>query len=319
MAEKGTLFPELYGKELDGALTGFMYAEDSSLAKIKDLEDAFDPVNSLIASIKALPATENLTRAYESAIEKAEKRRDDLTAAQMEELEKIDPDILDVLKADRKRVDELKDAADKGLNVVDAEKVITLIAQLPSTDELTLEDAPSVEAARKAFDTLEGGKLTQALVANIDTLYGAEAKLKELSRKSMARLYNPNSGEHFYTADPDEKDNLVGLGWQDEGTGWVAPATSNTPVYRLYNGNAGEHHYTTSAEERDALVEAGWTDEGIGWYSVDNGGVAVYREYNPNELANNHNYTADKTEHDKLVELGWKDEGIAWYGLEEIN
>jgi hypothetical protein len=129
------------------------------------------------------------------------------------------------------------------------------------------------------------------------------------------RLYNPNSGEHFYTASDAERDGLVSLGWRGEGEGWTAPAKSDTPVYRLYNGNAGEHHFTASAAERDALVAAGWSDEGIGWYSDDARGAAVCREYNPNAFACNHNYTANRAEHDLLVRLGWDDEGIAWYGL----
>ena len=29
----------------------------------------------------------------------------------------------------------------------------------------------------------------------------------------MHRLYNPNSGEHFYTEDTNEKNWLVSLGW----------------------------------------------------------------------------------------------------------
>ena len=84
----------------------------------------------------------------------------------------------------------------------------------------------------------------------------------------MLRLYNPNSGEHFYTSDEEESRFLIELGWYDEGTGWLAPLHSDTPVYRLYNPNAGDHHYTTSKEERDHLVSVGWNDEGIGWYSA---------------------------------------------------
>lgn len=52
---------------------------------------------------------------------------------------------------------------------------------------------------------------------------------------SMYRLYNPNSGEHFYTASEKEKDHLNSIGWNYEGIGWTAPEKSNTPVYRLYN------------------------------------------------------------------------------------
>ena len=131
----------------------------------------------------------------------------------------------------------------------------------------------------------------------------------------MYRLYNPNSGEHFYTADWNEAMNLYSLGWNYEGIGWTAPAYSNTPVYRLYNPNAGEHHYTTNVAERDMLINAGWNYESIGWYSDDAQTVPLYRQYNPNEFANNHNYTTSLAENDWLVSLGWQTEGIGWYGV----
>ena len=131
----------------------------------------------------------------------------------------------------------------------------------------------------------------------------------------MYRLYNPYSGEHFYTADKNEKDFLVKKGWHDESIGWYAPSYSNVPVFRLYNAYAGDHHYTLNEEERDALIAAGWKYENIGWYSDQNETIPVYREYNPNAFKCNHNYTTDKNEHDTLIKLGWKDEKIAWYGI----
>ncbi|MCR4951135.1 MAG: hypothetical protein K6A40_07425 [Solobacterium sp.] len=131
----------------------------------------------------------------------------------------------------------------------------------------------------------------------------------------MHRLYNPNSGEHFYTAKDKEKDALVSYGWQYEGIGWTAPATSSTPVYRLYNSHSGDHHYTMKKAERDALIGFGWTDEKIGWYSDDAKQVPLYREYNPNMDKCNHNYTTKKAEHDYLVTHGWNNEGIGWYGI----
>lgn len=36
----------------------------------------------------------------------------------------------------------------------------------------------------------------------------------------MHRLYNPNSGEHFYTANTKKRDALVSRGWREEGIGW---------------------------------------------------------------------------------------------------
>ena len=146
------------------------------------------------------------------------------------------------------------------------------------------------------------------------------AKLTEtaVETQKMYRLYNPNSGEHFYTANVGEKNHLANIGWIYEGIGWNAPKTSDYPVYRLYNGNGGEHHYTMNKAEKDMLVRAGWKYEGIGWYSADpkdSSNIPLLREYNPNAFANNHNYTTDKGEHKWLISLGWKDEGKAWYAL----
>ena len=143
------------------------------------------------------------------------------------------------------------------------------------------------------------------------------AKLK-VETQSMYRLYNQNSGEHFYTANAGEKNHLANIGWIYEGIGWNAPKTSDYPVYRLYNANGGEHHYTMNKAEKNYLVSVGWNDEGIGWYSADpkdSSSIPLLREYNPNAFANNHNYTTSKPEHNWLISLGWLDEGMAWYAL----
>ena len=131
---------------------------------------------------------------------------------------------------------------------------------------------------------------------------------------NMFRMYNPNSGEHFYTGKVKEVKNLSAAGWDYEGVAWVGPVESNTPVYRLYNPNTGDHHYTPSTKERDKLVKAGWNDEGIGWYSDDAETKPLYRLYNPNAVTGSHHYTTSVRERDKLVQQGWLDEGIGWYG-----
>ena len=134
------------------------------------------------------------------------------------------------------------------------------------------------------------------------------------SGQVMYRLYNPNSGEHFYTASTVERDAVIAAGWNDEGIGWTAP-TSGIQVYRLYNSYAGEHHYTTSEAERDMLVSVGWTWEEGGWFSDVNQAVPLYRAYNPNAFANNHHYTTDWGEFQMLLSVGWKDEGVGWHGV----
>ncbi len=133
--------------------------------------------------------------------------------------------------------------------------------------------------------------------------------------ETMYRLYNPNSGEHFYTKEENERNTLIQIGWRDEGIGWTGPSKGK-PVYRLYNRNAGDHHYTMDERERAVLIEIGWEDEGICWYSAnEEGGKPLYRLYNPNCIgAGAHHYTAYEHEKDVLIQAGWRDEDIAWYG-----
>lgn len=140
----------------------------------------------------------------------------------------------------------------------------------------------------------------------------------------MYRLYNPNSGEHFYTASAGERKHLVSVGWRYEGIGWYAP-TSGYPVYRVYNPNAGDHHYTTKRSEVEMLKKAGWREEDGGWATPSKDGgyaenydfIPVYRQYNPNAKTGAHNFTTSKAESDSLVRAGWKDEGIAWYAVKK--
>lgn len=149
---------------------------------------------------------------------------------------------------------------------------------------------------------------------------GFQTETNVVETHTMYRMYNPNSGEHFYTASSRERDSLVNAGWNYEGEAWTAPVYSSEPVYRLYSGT--DHHYTLSASEKDRLVRVGWAFEGIGWYSDEGKGIPLYRQFNPNvnpgaarNNSGSHNYTTSKAENDHLVRLGWREEGIAWYGV----
>lgn len=130
---------------------------------------------------------------------------------------------------------------------------------------------------------------------------------------AIYRMYNRNSGEHFYTPVEAEKEQLQSAGWRYEGVGWYAPSTSDKPVYRLYNPNAGDHHYTQNVKERDALMNVGWNDEGICWYSDPDQTVPLYRLYNPNAHSGAHHYTTNIGEQKYLQTVGWKAEGVGWY------
>ena len=155
----------------------------------------------------------------------------------------------------------------------------------------------------------KAGKSRVRIVDTSDIYTRRKLKIK------MYRLYNPNSGEHFYSSNQSEINNIVAAGWKNEGIAWIAPEMSGTPVYRVYNPNAGDHHYTTSETERDNLIMVGWKDEGIGWYSDDSKGTALHRLYNPNAQAGSHHYTTSVSEKNNLVSAGWRYEGTAWYGM----
>ena len=135
-----------------------------------------------------------------------------------------------------------------------------------------------------------------------------------VARCLMYRLYNPNSGEHFYTGSLEELNNLKTAGWIHEGNGFEVPVISDTPVYRMYNPNAGDHHYTTSADEKKFLEDAGWNYEGIAWYSAPITFKPLYRLNNPNASSGAHHYTMSEEERDHLTSIGWKYEGIGWFG-----
>ena len=212
--------------------------------------------------------------------------------------------------------------ADNANTIDDVEKVVlegtggSVVTSWESGDNIKVTGATSLTVSNGDKTITKSGldsNITYTVVP--ENKAGAPEILGATEVVAMHRLYNPNSGEHFYTANVAEKNMLVGVGWRYEDIGWYAPKKSNTPVYRLYNPNAGDHHYTMSKPERDHLVKVDWRYEGIGWYSDDAKGVPLYRQYNPNAKAGSHNYTTNKAENDMLVRVGWRAEGIGWYGV----
>ena len=131
----------------------------------------------------------------------------------------------------------------------------------------------------------------------------------------MFRMYDPNSGEHFYTGSTEERDNLVAVGWQYEGVGFTFPLTTGKPVYRLYDPVTGEHLYTMDENEKATLMAAGWNYEGIAFNSGFENEVPQYRLHNPNATRGAYHFTASAEERDMLLSLGWEYQGIGWYSL----
>lgn len=199
---------------------------------------------------------------------------------------------------------------------LDSEEIVEEQPSETEVEEITQEEVVE-EIVTENSDVVETAEEEQGSTGG-----DSEEQPQSYTEIQMYRLYNPYSGEHFYTGSYDEFDHLWNLGWEDEGIGWVAPSYSEYPVYRLYNGNAGEHFFTLSENERDNLVKKGWNYEGVGWYSAGSdweGAAPLYREYNPNAFANNHNYTIGINEHNYLVSIGWKNEGIGWYAVNNYS
>ena len=170
------------------------------------------------------------------------------------------------------------------------------------------------------FARMEAGYIYISIYHFSTFAFAQEATAEDPVPVRMHRLYNPNSGEHFYTGSDSERDNLVNAGWNYEGPGWDAPANLGAPVYRFYNRTLGDHHYTMDASEVEYLNNNGWEYEGVAWNSApEDTGKPLYRLYNPNAYENGesgaHHYTLSETERDNLAAAGWNYEGVAWFSL----
>lgn len=145
-------------------------------------------------------------------------------------------------------------------------------------------------------------------------------------KKALYRLYHQLSGEHFFTTNLEERNQLLtDPNWKEEGLGWTVPEVSDSPVYCVVNPHTHDHHFTIDQNEYETLKSLGWIDDGIRFYAAGSETqyqnlVPLYRLYNPNHKGTgSHHYTADENERDTLVKQGWNNEGIAWHGFEILN
>ncbi|MCB2187325.1 MAG: VCBS repeat-containing protein [Deltaproteobacteria bacterium] len=116
------------------------------------------------------------------------------------------------------------------------------------------------------FFTTRASEFTNAVAAGYQNESSDPAKLFYVSQDqvpgtvALHRLYNPNSGRHYYTKNNAERDALVAAGWnfeRDEGylftAASVAPADT-VEVFRLYHPVIGTHLYTKFASEAAWVV-----------------------------------------------------------------
>ena len=129
----------------------------------------------------------------------------------------------------------------------------------------------------------------------------------------MFRMYNPNTGEHFYTGSEEERDNLIGHGWNYEGIAFTFPANTGAPVHRLFQPSTGEHLYTMDEAEKDRLLAEGWNYEGVAFNSAYDTEAVQHRLHNPNATVGAYHFTFSLEEKQMLIDAGWEYQGIGWY------
>jgi hypothetical protein len=127
------------------------------------------------------------------------------------------------------------------------------------------------------------------------------------------RFRDMPGGDHFWTRDVYERDQMIRGGYHYEGVALRATQTwSSTAVYRLYSPDLHNHIYTTDAWEYNVLAGKGWSGEGVAFFANPTAGTPVFRLYNTKSFE--HFYTNDAWEKSVLVSKGiFRDEGVAWY------
>ncbi|MCT0449092.1 hypothetical protein EFK69_07960 [Lactococcus lactis subsp. lactis] len=210
---------------------------------------------------------------------------------------------------------------DEQRNKLGREIISGIMGELYSTSERIFDGytLKKVVGETKGIFTSENKKITYIYRKNSELNTDTNTNTKPNTNKTQVvyRVYNPNTGEHFYPTSTYERDANISAGWKNEGILENAP-TSGTAVYRVYNPNAkgGYHYYTTSQYEAKSLVSKGWewdNDAKPVFYSGRS--KAVYVAYNPNADTGAHNYTMNSFEQNSLLSVGWKYGKTAWFAV----
>ena len=302
LADENTLQDDLDAKKaaLETAING--------LVAVKPIEVDKTALNKAIADAGALNAadyTEESWAALEAALAKGKDVYADENAEQgavNEAANAIKQAINGLVKVD------IENPVDK-TELADALKANKELAENePEGDEsLNPETYGAFKKAYEAADAVNKDEdaTQEAVDKAVADLKAAYADLDQI----MYRVYNPNNGEHLFTANKKEYDHLSKIGWNGEDIAWIAPKASlegATAMTRMYDKNSGEHHYTKNEKEIKALEDLGWTNEGKKWATAAKNENVIHRLYNPNETrAGRHHYTLNDKEKDHLDSIGW--------------
>jgi hypothetical protein len=102
------------------------------------------------------------------------------------------------------------------------------------------------------------------------------------------RLFNPTTGDHFYTATAAEKDAAAAAGYQVEGTvgaAFTTPTTGSEAVTRYLQASTGQHFYSNNENEAGNLSALGYQKEGVAFYTPKPQTAASVMQPNQNSSA----------------------------------
>ncbi|HVQ45023.1 MAG TPA: cohesin domain-containing protein [Candidatus Saccharimonadia bacterium] len=136
----------------------------------------------------------------------------------------------------------------------------------------------------------------------------------------LYRLYSRKSDRHFYTINPTERDQAIGVGYALEGVSFyvgIANGGNLTPIIRLYNRQTDYHFYTSSQAEANQDVGVGFVIEGTGYLASRGGDPGVSPVFRLLNKSNNmHFFTISTVERDQaLATGGYIFEGTAFYAV----
>ncbi|NMM95006.1 InlB B-repeat-containing protein [Bifidobacterium oedipodis] len=210
----------------------------------------------------------------------------------------------------------------------EAEDTLTKLEQKVAKDKVTEESYKQYQSDfqdyLKAKDkAAENGYTVDEYAALIKQLKEIQAKLVQTAPVKVYRLYNKWNGDHVYTTNLKEYQQLSNIGWTTEGVQFnvTDDASFGTAVYRLYNPFNGEHLLTADKTEAAGLAEAGWVFDKDGglvdedgnpvyFYAPQGATTGVTRLFNPYVTVGTHLYTTDQSEIDSNVKLGWVKENV---------
>jgi len=166
----------------------------------------------------------------------------------------------------------------------------------------------------------------QRLVSIASGAFTKSAIFTASTSKSIYRFFNKMKGNHFYTKNKSEKNNIRNTlqnEWNYEGVAYKAYDSADAnilPLYRFWNKKTGFHFYTQNEGEKNNLINNlsdTWNYEGVAYYAYSTnqpGSIPLYRFFN--KIKGNHFYTKNATEKNNIITTlsnEWNYEGEAWY------